>query len=184
MQDWYILQSFITTHSSYKAVDFVLCKEGMCTFINSHTVEPPVILLQIVMVSPGTHLVEIHETLSITNESQFKKTRSPKLKMLGPLCNQTVNLETDAKPLHYSLLKLKYSPSIKHNKDWNKSASSSYSHRNDMNRICSTKMLASYGTYAMICCASLGIFLRQGRMPWFVFSTSCRWLLNQLFFAF
>ena len=32
--------------------------------------------------------------------------------MLGPLCNQTVNLETDAKTLHYSLLKLKYSPSI------------------------------------------------------------------------
>ena len=24
---------------------------------------------------------------SITNESQLKKTRSPKLKMLGPLCN-------------------------------------------------------------------------------------------------
>ena len=60
VQDWYILQSFITTRSSYKAVDFVLCKEGMCTyFINSHTVEPPVILLQIVMVSPGTHLVKI-----------------------------------------------------------------------------------------------------------------------------
>ena len=75
LQDWYILQSFITTHSSYKAVDFVLCKEGMCTFINSHTVEPPVILLQIVMVSPGTHLVNIHETLSITSESQFKKSK-------------------------------------------------------------------------------------------------------------
>ena len=34
---------------------------------------------------------------------------SPKLKMLGPLCNQRVNLETDAKTLYYSLLKLKYS---------------------------------------------------------------------------
>ena len=56
------------------------------------------ILLQIVMVSPGTHLVKNHESLFITNESQFKK--------------QTVNLETDAKTLHYSLLKLKYSPSI------------------------------------------------------------------------
>ena len=32
--------------------------------------------------------------------------------MLRPLCNQTVNLETDAKTLYYSLLKLKYSPSI------------------------------------------------------------------------
>ena len=32
--------------------------------------------------------------------------------MLGPLCNQTVNLEVDAKTLYYSLLKLKYSPAI------------------------------------------------------------------------
>ena len=31
--------------------------------------------------------------------------------MLGPLCNQIVNLETDAKTLYCSLLKLKYSPS-------------------------------------------------------------------------
>ena len=71
-----------------------------------------VILLQIVLVSPGTHLVKNHESLSITNEVQFKKTRSPKLKMLGFLCNQTVNLETDAKTLNYSLLKLNYSLSI------------------------------------------------------------------------
>ena len=42
----------------------------------------------------------------------LKKTRSPKLKMLGPLCNQIVNLETQAKTLYCSLLKLKYSPSI------------------------------------------------------------------------
>ena len=41
-----------------------------------------------------------------------QKTMSPELKVLGRLCNQTVNLETDAKTLHYSLLKLKYSPSI------------------------------------------------------------------------
>ena len=81
------------------------------------------ILLQIVMVSPGTHLVKNHESLSITNESQFKKTRSAKLKILGLLCNQTINLETDAKTLHYSLLKLiimySTSPSIylKHKKD-------------------------------------------------------------------
>ena len=45
------------------------------------------ILSQIVMVSPGTHLVKNRESL-------------------GPLCNQTVNLETDAKTLHYSLWKL------------------------------------------------------------------------------
>ena len=29
------------------------------------------------------------------------------MEMLGPLCNQTVNLETDAKTLYYSLLKKK-----------------------------------------------------------------------------
>ena len=67
----------------------------------------PVILLQIGMVSPGTHPVKTHESLSITNESEFKKSRSPKLKMLGPLCNQTVNMKTEAKSLYYSLLKLK-----------------------------------------------------------------------------
>ena len=43
-------------------------------------------------------------------ESQFKT--SSKLKMLGPLCNQTVNLKTESKNLCYSILKLKYSPSI------------------------------------------------------------------------
>ena len=69
------------------------------------------ILLQIVLVSPETHLVKNHESLS-TNASQSKNTRGRKLKMLGPLCNQTVNLETDSKALYYSLLKLKYSPSI------------------------------------------------------------------------
>jgi len=49
-----------------------------------------------------------HETMSITNESLFKTTRGPKLKVLEPLCNQTVNLETDDKTLYCSLLKLKY----------------------------------------------------------------------------
>ena len=44
----------------------------------------------------GTHLVENHQSLSITNEPQFKKTRSPKLKYFGHygVRNQTVNLET------------------------------------------------------------------------------------------
>ena len=39
--------------------------------------------------------------------------------MLGPLRNKTVNLETYAKTLCYSLLKLKYNPSIylNHKKD-------------------------------------------------------------------
>ena len=64
-------------------------------------IEDTVILLQIVMVSPGTHLVKNHESQSRTNKSQ-SKTKIPKLKMLGPLCNQTVNLKT----LHYSILNL------------------------------------------------------------------------------
>ena len=68
------------------------------------------ILLQIAVVSPRNHLVKAHE-------SQLKKKTSPKLKMLEHLCNQTVNLKTDFKTLCYSVLKLKYSPSIlKHNK--------------------------------------------------------------------
>ena len=62
-----------------------------------------------VMVSPGTHLVKNHESLSITSESQFKNTRSPKPKkknlMVAPLCIQTANLETGAKTLYYSVLK-------------------------------------------------------------------------------
>ena len=70
------------------------------------------------VVSPGTHLVK-NQFLSITNECQLKRARSPKLKILGPLCSQIVKLETDAKTLYYSLVKLKYSPSIylKHKKD-------------------------------------------------------------------
>ena len=79
--------------------------------------------------------------------------------MLGPLCNQTVNLESDAKTLYlyYSLLKLKYSPFIylKHKKDQKKYASLKNSHINHTNRI-TTKNLqidrplfASYRTHAM-----------------------------------
>ena len=57
--------------------------------------------------SPGTHESLLKE----------KKKTGPKLKMFGPLCNQTVNLTTDSKTLYYSILKLKYSTSIlKHNK--------------------------------------------------------------------
>ena len=69
-----------------------------------------VILLQIVMVNPGTHLVKNYE-------SQLKKTTNLKLKMLGSFCHQAVNLRTDFKTLYFSILKLKYSPSIlKYNK--------------------------------------------------------------------
>ena len=61
-----------------------------------------VLLLQIVMVSPGTHLVKNHESPPITNQSQIKK-KKKKGVMLRPLCKlQTVNLETDAKTLYYS----------------------------------------------------------------------------------
>ena len=69
------------------------------------------ILLQVVMVSPGTHFVKNHESQSRTNELQLKNA-SPLLKMHEPLCNQTFNLKTDSKTLYYSILKLKYSPSI------------------------------------------------------------------------
>ena len=50
------------------------------------------------MVKPGTHLGKNHESQSKTSEFQ---------------CNQTVtcNLTTDSRPLYYSILKLKYSPS-------------------------------------------------------------------------
>ena len=53
-----------------------------------------VILLQTVMVSPGTNLVKNHESQSRTNDSKLKKKKkkSPKLKMLGLLCNQRVYL--------------------------------------------------------------------------------------------
>ena len=79
--------------------------------VQTHAPEGAMILLQIAMVSPGTHLVKNHESLSTTSESQLKRTNL-KLKMLGPLCNQTVNLKTDSKTLYYcSTLKLKYSPS-------------------------------------------------------------------------
>ena len=49
------------------------------------------ILLEIIMLSPETHLVKNHESQSRTIESQFKKTRSFKLKKLGSLCNQAAN---------------------------------------------------------------------------------------------
>ena len=57
-----------------------------------------VILLQIVMVSPGTHFVKNRESQSRISESQLKKKKNnPKLKMLWPSCNQTVNLQRTPK---------------------------------------------------------------------------------------
>ena len=79
-----------------------------------------VILLQIVMVSPGTHFVKNRESQSRISESQLKKKKKKKakLKMLWPSCNQTVNLQRTPKLFaYYSILKLKYCPStLKHNK--------------------------------------------------------------------
>ena len=46
-----------------------------CLLIGGVHLLEAVILLQIVMVSPGTHLVKTHESQSITNESQFKKNK-------------------------------------------------------------------------------------------------------------
>ena len=70
------------------------------------------------------------ESQSRTNESWLKKS-SPQLKMLRPLCSQTVNLNTDSKTLYYSTLKLKYRPSIiKHNKGLKKCALLNNSHNN------------------------------------------------------
>ena len=94
-----------------------------------------------------------------------KKKTSPKLKMLGPLCNQTVNLKTDSNTLYYSIImKLKSSPSIlNHNKGLKKHAflnnSHNNCHRNYMIRPdistnthvqINRSILAPYGTHAMI----------------------------------
>ena len=67
--------------------------------------EYAVILFQTIVVSTGTHLGKNRESRSRTNESQLKKTTSLKLKMLGTLFNQTVDLKTDSETLYYSALK-------------------------------------------------------------------------------
>ena len=67
--------------------------------------------------SPGTHLVNSQESLSITIESQLENKESLiENAWYGPFY-QTVNLETDTNTLNYSLLKSKYSPLfLKHKK--------------------------------------------------------------------
>ena len=88
--------------------------------------------------------------MSITNESLLKTTRGPKLKVLEPLCNQTVNLETDDKTLYCSLMKLKYRlSSVPKAKVANMErfncmhASSNNSHRKHTNRIFYKKIFKS-----------------------------------------
>ena len=65
------------------------------------------------MVSPGTHLIENYESLSITNESQFNKQGVQNWKFLG-LCvtRQLPVIWRQMPKLYYSLLKLMFSPSI------------------------------------------------------------------------
>ena len=80
-----------------------------------------------------------HKSLFITNQSQLKK-RVLNRKCLGPLWNQTVNLETDAKTLlQFTVININYNPSIymylKQKKTKNKCASLNNSHRNHTKRI-------------------------------------------------
>ena len=81
-----------------KSGEFVCAYLGLEGGGENNSFSLPVILLQIVMVSPGTHLVK-------------KKEMSLILKMLWPLCNHTCtgNLKTHSKTLYHSILKLKYS---------------------------------------------------------------------------
>ena len=59
------------------------------------------------------HFLQWTENTVLTNScspellNPSSKTTSPKLKMLWPLCNQTVNLKTASKTMNYRLLKLK-----------------------------------------------------------------------------
>ena len=84
-------------HSNVKKLYDVLLTYCMYNFdlgkLKKHVFCPnspvSVILLQIVMVSPVTHLVKNHESLSITSESQFKK---KKRKFLGLIWRQTPKL--------------------------------------------------------------------------------------------
>ena len=122
-------------------------------------------LLQIVMVSPGTYLVKIHESQFTTIESQFKN-KSP-----GSFCNHTVNLKIDSKTLSYSLLKLKYTPSnVKHNKGKKEicvikqqpQEHPQKSHKEDIlekHLKIDQSIFASYGTHTTNYSASLGIFI-------------------------
>ena len=95
----------------FEASSSSLMIEG--SFLRSSTTvlrKTSVILLQIVMASPGNHLVKNHESQSRTNESQFKKKNGFEIENAwpGPSCNQTVNLKTDSKNsvLQYTEIKI------------------------------------------------------------------------------
>ena len=98
----------------FEASSSSLMIEG--SFLRSSTTvlrKTSAILLQIVMVSPGNHLVKNHESQSRASESQLKKNESEiENAGPGPSCNQTFNLKIDSKTLYCSILILKYSPSI------------------------------------------------------------------------
>ena len=66
------------------------------------------------MVSPGTHLVQNHQSQSRTCDRVPVKKNESKMENVWAFMYQpqTVNLKTHSKTLYYSILKLKYSSSI------------------------------------------------------------------------
>ena len=99
---------------------------------------------------------------------------SPKLKMLGPLCNQIVNLKTDSQNSVVKFAEIKvYSFCCKAQqrlkeicvvkKQPQKWLQKSYKQDILQKHLQSAQsMFASYGTHAIKCFASLRIFIRQG----------------------
>ena len=65
-----------------------------------------VILLQIVMVSPGTHFVKNHESQSISNESQLKKNHCRFFRVVRNL--PLVSLYRVMSLLHNTFVNFKY----------------------------------------------------------------------------
>ena len=131
--------------------------------INEDCVTRLVILLRIVMVIPGRH-----ESLSRTNESQFKKQRVQSSKCLGLSCIQTVNVKADSKTLYYSVLKLTYSPpSLLKSQEKRNGHNNCY--RNHSNRIIyqNIHLDRSIDRSLRVACRELisilGDFMRQGR---------------------
>ena len=100
-----------------------------------------------------------------------QKAVSPKLKMRGPLCSQTVNLKTDSKTLYYSILTLKHSLQEGYKKyallnNSHNNCHSNYTNRNYFYKnTCSYRSTSAfYGMHAMNYFASLGIFMCQACM--------------------
>ena len=86
-----------------------------------------VILLQIVMVSPRTHLVNKSWVPLQNHWLPFQKITSPTLKMLGPLCDQIVKIYSF---VNHTENQKKYAWLNNRHKN---------SHRNHTNRICLQK---------------------------------------------